>query len=213
MARYGMQADPEARKKYLQEYREKNKEKRKEYAKQLHQRKKDAGLIKKKVRRPSKASVYAEMKDNFCKDCGGVFPPCVLDFDHVKGNKKFNIANSAGYSLDEFIEELRKCEVVCSNCHHIRTQKRRGERKTHAKPSIEKKRLFIINSKNVPCAECEKKFPPVAMQFDHVRGEKRFNLSQGSQYTMEEIIEEIDKCDIICSNCQRIKTQFRMLKK
>ena len=43
---------------------------------------------------------------------------------YIKGNKKFNIANSAGYSLDEFIEELRKCEVVCSNCHRYRTWKR-----------------------------------------------------------------------------------------
>ena len=57
-----------------------------------------------------------------CADCGGVFPPCVMDFDHVRGEKKFTV----GYGLQAYgrrkvKEEMLKCDLVCSNCHRIRT--------------------------------------------------------------------------------------------
>ena len=61
-----------------------------------------------------------------CKDCGKSFPFYQLDFDHVRGKKKFNISR-AGASVKSFplvIAEIKKCEVVCRNCHAERTFRR-----------------------------------------------------------------------------------------
>lgn len=69
-----------------------------------------------------------QLKSNPCTDCGGSFPVCCMDFDHMDGfQKSYNIGCMFAhhYSKDSIAEELKKCELVCSNCHRIRTQKRR----------------------------------------------------------------------------------------
>jgi hypothetical protein len=60
----------------------------------------------------------------------------------------------------------------------------------------------------IPCADCSKTYPWYVMDYDHVRGEKKFNLSiAGSKmFSLEKIDAEIDKCDVVCSNCHRIRT-------
>ena len=65
---------------------------------------------------------------------------------------------------------------------------------------------------NVPCTDCGKIYPWYVMDFDHVRGKKKFNLSVvGSKmYSLETIDKEIDKCDVVCANCHRIRTFTRL---
>lgn len=62
-----------------------------------------------------------------CQDCGEP-DPNVLDFHHVRGKKKFNIARavSAGFALRTIIKEIGKCRVVCANCHRRHTGKSQG---------------------------------------------------------------------------------------
>lgn len=61
-----------------------------------------------------------------CVDCGVTFPPCVMDFDHRPSEKKtFCVAINWMRSLSTIIAEIRKCDVVCANCHRIRTANRR----------------------------------------------------------------------------------------
>lgn len=63
-----------------------------------------------------------------CADCGYNAHPVALDFDHLPGyEKRYGIAQIAygGYGLDLVLEEIAKCEVVCANCHRIRTLDRR----------------------------------------------------------------------------------------
>jgi hypothetical protein len=62
-------------------------------------------------------------KNKPCADCGKKFPYYVLDFDHVKGKKSFNISSAVnmGVSLERLLEEIKKTEIVCSNCHRERT--------------------------------------------------------------------------------------------
>lgn len=57
-----------------------------------------------------------------CKDCGYKKYPVALDFDHTDGTKEFNVCNAK--SIRQAMEEIKKCEVVCSNCHRVRTVKR-----------------------------------------------------------------------------------------
>jgi hypothetical protein len=50
------------------------------------------------------------------------FPIYVMDFDHVNGGKKFGISGHR-HGFKGLIEEIKKCDVVCANCHRIRTLK------------------------------------------------------------------------------------------
>lgn len=65
-------------------------------------------------------------KEKPCVDCGELYPFYVMDFDHIKGVKKFNLSNATTRyrSIKIVQEEIDKCEVVCSNCHRKRTHKR-----------------------------------------------------------------------------------------
>ena len=65
-----------------------------------------------------------------CMECNGVFPWCVMDFDHrPEEDKSFGIATFSGQALSatniaKIEKEIAKCDIVCSNCHRIRTRDR-----------------------------------------------------------------------------------------
>jgi hypothetical protein len=64
-------------------------------------------------------------KERPCRDCGGSFPHYVMQYDHVRGVKLSDLS-SAWRSMGRLrlAEEIAKCEVVCANCHAIRTFQR-----------------------------------------------------------------------------------------
>ena len=59
-----------------------------------------------------------------CADCGIQYPSWVMEFDHVRGEKRFNVSAAPTFSLDALLAEAAKCEIVCSNCHQARTRQR-----------------------------------------------------------------------------------------
>ena len=59
-----------------------------------------------------------------CVDCGIWGPPEVLTFDHIRGEKKFGVGTSWNQGRVALEEEMDKCEIVCANCHAIRTKSR-----------------------------------------------------------------------------------------
>jgi hypothetical protein len=67
-----------------------------------------------------------------CFDCGKVYPWYVMDYDHLEG-KRFNIGSARKtVPLDIVKKEIKKCQVVCANCHRERTYQRQQKKK---KPS------------------------------------------------------------------------------
>lgn len=60
-----------------------------------------------------------------CKDCGKHFHPCQMQYDHLK-DKKTNISDMLQSNSWETIQqEIAKCDIVCANCHCLRTFSRR----------------------------------------------------------------------------------------
>ena len=61
-----------------------------------------------------------------CTDCGQFFPHYVLEFDHLPGTEKLgspgNLVRRYGWPTVQ--AEMDKCEVVCANCHSIRSYER-----------------------------------------------------------------------------------------
>lgn len=84
-----------------------------------------------------------------CKDCGLNSPAEALTFDHVRGEKKFNIGPSWNQGRAALEEEIAKCEVVCANCHATRTKSRGGHDPQFEKfPSIRRlSREIIVTEK------------------------------------------------------------------
>lgn len=65
-----------------------------------------------------------QLKNTHCADCGVHYPSWVMDFDHVRGKKIFNIAKMTYQKPSLIKQEAAKCDVVCSNCHRQRTHDR-----------------------------------------------------------------------------------------
>jgi hypothetical protein len=61
-----------------------------------------------------------------CADCQQSYPHYVMDFDHVHGEKLANVADitRVNHSRKKVWDEIAKCELVCANCHRIRTHQR-----------------------------------------------------------------------------------------
>lgn len=74
-----------------------------------------------------KSRLLEFLKEKECKDCGES-DPVVLDFDHVSGEKRWEVTNmvNSGLSWKTILEEIGKCEIRCANCHRRKTAKRMG---------------------------------------------------------------------------------------
>ena len=86
---------------------------------------------KKNAKKARLRALLRTLKEQPCADCGITYPYYVMDFDHVDGDKEMtvsSIVNRGGTA--RLLAEVAKCEVVCANCHRIRTWSRmnRGER-------------------------------------------------------------------------------------
>jgi len=75
-----------------------------------------------------KAFILEYLKVTPCNHCGES-NLMVLEFDHCSGRKDFNISTGLqlGFSIAVLKKEIEKCQVLCGNCHSIKTQ---IERKT-----------------------------------------------------------------------------------
>lgn len=84
-------------------------------------------LAKNKERHDRLLAIIRAEKDKPCADCNHEFHFSAMEFDHHPGTvKKFNVGDGWRNTEKALREEIAKCDVVCSNCHHIRTWKRKS---------------------------------------------------------------------------------------
>jgi hypothetical protein len=70
---------------------------------------------------------------------------------------------------------------------------------------------IIRAAKAVPCADCGQRYDCEQMDFDHVRGSKSFNIGNAWWDTsVERLLAEIAKCDVVCAVCHRLRTVARV---
>ena len=89
-----------------------------------------------------------------------------------------------------------------------------ARKESNKKFDIKRTKIFfdiIIKYKSVPCKDCNISYPPYMMDFDHINSsEKICNISQMRElYYSNKLIQEIEKCEVVCSNCHRIRTHKR----
>jgi hypothetical protein len=71
-------------------------------------------------------------------------------------------------------------------------------------------RQIIREAKDRECADCGHRYPFYVMDFDHRQAsEKRFNIGRDAlrgSCSLDELRNEIAKCDVLCANCHRART-------
>ena len=102
----------EANRTYNKQIREKYRERFKFYA-YRNRRMKSMRLRETKAQTP-------------CHDCGNSFPWYVMEYDHVpeRGIKVKSPGQMTDAGWSKIQTELDKCDIVCANCHKVRTYNR-----------------------------------------------------------------------------------------
>jgi hypothetical protein len=179
-----------------------------------------------RTRQAATLEFLRELRRVPCADCGGRFEPYQLDFDHRDpATKSFAVMTGRAMlmSRDRLLKEVAKCDVVCANCHAIRSARQaaqRGESRRASRPETArsasarrhalKRRDFVLALRDRPCADCHGQFPAVVMEFDHRDPAlKRFDVAHSWCRSVRSISDEALKCDVVCRNCHRRRTLER----
>jgi len=108
------------------------KECHKEYRKNHYETNRQKYIDKAKRNKEEYRKQYFEwLSTKSCVDCG-VSDIRVLEQDHLR-DKEYNVSSRIGrLTLEAMMPELDKCEIVCANCHRIRTIDRGGWNRNYA---------------------------------------------------------------------------------
>jgi hypothetical protein len=137
--------------------------------------------------------MLTEIAEYACRKCGGAFSKPRL---HIERNG-YKCPDCINFSMRKYVAENKG------------KSKYRKERPQHPRAD---RREQINKMKSAPCVDCQTQFKPHQMDFDHVRGPKLFEISKAARsgtYSLEAILEEIAKCELVCSNCHRDRTHQR----
>jgi hypothetical protein len=107
-------------------YKEKRKNKE-HYAKYKEEYLERINIRKKIKTSENRVNLLEYFKTHHCVVCDES-NPIVLDFDHKdEKEKKYGISSMIySYNWATILAEIEKCNVLCANCHRIRTSKQFG---------------------------------------------------------------------------------------
>lgn len=133
-----------------------------------------------------------------CRYCGRN-NPAQLDFHHRDSDEKGMAIGEMvtyGYGTESLREEMKKCDVLCANCH----------RRAHHEPTKGHRRRWVYEQKRTSdgCSRCSEA-DPRCLEFHHVQGQKRATVARllANGQSIETIEAEIEKCEILCASCHR----------
>lgn len=163
--------------------------------------------------------VAARLAGASCADCGER-DPVVLEFDHV-ADKQANVADLVGMgrSPERIDGEIARCQIVCANCHRLRTAGRaawtrgspdRRSALTRFPPAVARDLALAFDALEASgCTDCGHAVM-AALDFDHV-GLKRFDVMRAAWRgaPADEVLTEIAACVVRCANCHRRVTAQR----
>jgi hypothetical protein len=133
-----------------------------------------------------------------CRNCNAdnIF---VLEFHHIEKSKEKLLRKIKSYRWSFIEEEIKKCILLCSNCHaELHCTKNRNHK--------EKKKI-LDKIERYSCSKCNYKGKNYAsLVFHHNKGIKNFGISKVTtrqvNKSLDDVLNEIkNNCVLICKNC------------
>lgn len=120
--------------------------------------------------------------------------------------KSFHIKNKKTGSRNCYCKDCQS-KYVAGHYSRNRAAYAKRTRKNSEAAKVRTYKFLLQYFEAHPCVDCGET-NPIKLQFDHVRGKKRMNISQlvGMGYSVKRLEEEISKCEIRCANCHLVKT-------
>lgn len=109
-----------------------------------------------------------------------------------------------------------KLQTYCRDCHSKYTKDHYENNKSYYKTKARKRTNLLRKQYNeykesLPCFDCKKNYPYYVMDFDHRDKElKSTEVAKLVDRSAQKLLEEIEKCDLVCSNCHRERTHNRI---
>ena len=127
-------------------------------------------------------------------------------------------------SIDDFSFKNKKKNIrqnMCKSCHKNYMKEHYTNNKLSYKEKatlsnikyISRNRDWVSEFKqDKPCADCGNTYHPCAMDFDHINDDKIDSISKmmNQAVSIDTIISEIQKCELVCAVCHRIRTYNRL---
>jgi hypothetical protein len=104
----------------------------------------------------------------------------------------------------------RPCHADYHRAHYLTNRTRYIAQAATQKQALrlERTRYLIEYFKAHPCVDCGET-DPVVLEFDHLR-DKSFEITAKLiTYRWQRILDEIEKCEVVCANCHRRRTAER----
>jgi hypothetical protein len=166
-----------------------------------------------KLRIQAREFILSQKLGKSCMDCGLIYEPHLMQFDHRDSSIKTAMLSQAGnrrWSNDRILLEIAKCDLVCIGCHRDRTQLRlscsASIRSSLTRFKMDK---FIKETKSGMCVDCGKHFPSWKMDYDHLPGSEKMGILSAAKiygWGKQKILDEIQKCDLVCCWCHTDRT-------
>lgn len=137
----------------------------------------------------------------------------------MKTKQCSNCCETKDINLFHWKKKPVKKTAQCGECLNISTRKHYHKNKDAYKDKAVKNNLRYIYNARVfvrelkignDCSRCGESHPDV-LEFDHLNPKtKRVEISYMTHhaYSIESILEEIEKCVLLCANCHRKKTSL-----
>jgi hypothetical protein len=105
---------------------------RRPYDAAYHAGRRSLRIGQKRERRRRLSAWLDDLKSRPCVDCGGRFHPAAMQFDHLPGtSKRDDVSDLVKHGCVGLARaEILKCELVCANCHAVRTYSRREDERS-----------------------------------------------------------------------------------
>lgn len=109
----------------------------------------------------------------------------------------------------------KKCQAVYGKTHYLANSAKYKKSSKNANPSLKRRNSIWVHAQKVgkPCTDCHRKFPAICMDFDHVDSRNKeycVSVLVATCASIKRIMMEIAKCELVCSNCHRIRTYKRL---
>jgi hypothetical protein len=124
-------------------------------------------------------------------------------------------------SITEFNKNKHRkdgLQNVCRKCNRNRSRKYYSDNKEKHKKIVYQIKSSIISRNQIyvwewllknPCVDCGET-DIVALEFDHLKDkDKCISKSVANGFSIKRLRKEMDKCEVVCSNCHRKRTAKR----